>query len=260
MKRWLSIPIRLAITALVFCAGCSALGFGVDYVIDVLAEQRLFTEITQTAQILKNTLNEFQLTQTMAKEMTHASYWNSLAMRYVINPPTDLYRETDGWSSIYTAGGNVNQTWSNSTVPVEPDPYYTSGPGTDFASTTATAELADSAAEDSLATVQQFYRNKTANDTARKALQTDFANGGNNTYLGQARIANGIGLQTLSTQQDILTQLVNVTRIQALALKQIRDQDADDNNFITDLHRYQASQGVQIGSGLASEFQSYNLP
>ncbi|MFZ0592345.1 MAG: hypothetical protein WAM39_17935 [Bryobacteraceae bacterium] len=259
-KRVWSIPAKILLTAIVFSAVSKGALFGFEYVIDVLAEQRLLTEVAQTAQVIKNTLDELQLAQTMAGEVTHASYRKSLLMQIILNPPTNLYGETTGWGQIFTGGASVNPTWSNSTIPVEQDRYYTNGPGTTFAATTATAEIADSAAEDSLAAVQQFYQNKPVNNTATQALQADFQNGGNDTYLGQARIANGIGFQELSTQQDLLTQITNLTRIETVMLKQVRDQNTDGNNFITDLHQYQATQGVSIGGGLASEFQAYSLP
>jgi hypothetical protein len=229
-------------------------------VIDVLAEQRLFTEIAQTAQVVKNTLDDVQLAKAMAKEVTSPAYWNSLGMQYVLNPPSNLYRETDGWNSIYTNTGSVNQTWNNSTIPVEKDPYYMDGPGTTFASTTATSEIADSAAEDSLANVQQFYRNKLKNDQATKALQSDFANPNNNTYLGLAKVGDGAALQSLTTQQDQLQQQTNEVRLLTVLVKQVRDQNADANNFTTDFHRYQAGQGITINSSLISEFKNYTIP
>ncbi len=259
-KRLWSIPAKILLTAVVFSAVSKGALFGFEYVIDVLAEQRLLTEVAQTAQVIKNTLDELQLAQTMASEVTHASYWKSVIMQIILNPPTNLYGETSGWGQIFTGSANVNPTWTNSTIPVEQDRYYTSGPGSTFASTTATAEIADSTAEDSLAAVQQFYQNKPANNAATQALQADFANPANDTYLGQARIATGIGFQELSTQQDLLTQITNLTRIETVLLKQVRDQNTDGNNFITDLHQYQATQGVSLGSGLAAEFQAYSLP
>jgi hypothetical protein len=262
MRRSRAVPIlaKLTLTVVVFSAVSKGALLGFDYVIDVLAEQRLLTEVAQTAQIIKNTLDQFQLAQSMASEMTHPSYWKSLAMQIIVNPPKNLYGETNGWDRIYTAGAPVNLTWNNSTIPIQSDPYYSGGTGTSFAATTATAEIADSAAEDSLASVQQFYQNKPVNDTATQALQTDFANTGNNTYLGQARITNGLGFQQLSSQQDMLIQLTNLTRMQVVALKQLRDQNTDANNFISDLHQYQATQGASIGGGLAAEFQAYTLP
>jgi hypothetical protein len=259
-KRFWSVTAKLILTVLVFSALSKGAFFGFEYVIDVLAEQRLLTEVAQTAQVIKNTLDQFQLAQTMASEVTHASYWKSVLMQIILNPPRNLYGETNGWDQVFTGGANVNSTWNNSTIPVEQDRYYTNGPGSTFASTAATAEVADSTAQDSLAAVQQFYQNKPINASATQSLQADFQSGANNTYLGQVRITNGIGFQTLSTQQDALTQLTNLTRIETVLLKQVRDQNADANNFITDLHQYQAAQGVSIGGGLAAEFQAYSLP
>lgn len=257
--RVLPILAKLTLTAIVFSATSKGALLGFDYVIDILAEQRLLTEVAQTAQIIKNTLDQFQLAQSMASEMTHASYWKSVAMQIIVNSPRNLYGETIGWDRIYTAGAPVNSTWNNSTIPIQSDPYYSGGIGTSFAATIATAEIADAAAEDSLASVQEFYQNKPVNDAATQALQTDFSVAGNNTYLGQTRITNGLGFQQLSSQQDMLTQLTHLSRMQAVALKQLRDQNTDANNFVSDLHQYQA-QGASLGGGLAAEFQAYSLP
>lgn len=91
-----SIQVKILLTAVVFSAVSKGALFGFDYVIDVLAEQRLLTEVAQTAQVIKNTLDEFQLAQTMASEVTHASYWKSLIMQIILNPPANLYGETNG--------------------------------------------------------------------------------------------------------------------------------------------------------------------
>ena len=256
------VGARLVLTALVFSALSKGALLGVDFVIDILSEARLLTQVGQTAQVIANTLNTLQLAQTMAAEVTHASSWKSLVMQIILNAPSNLYGETTGWDRIWTGGAPVNPTWNNSSIPIQQDPYFApTTPGfPTFAATTATAEIADATAQDSLASVQQFYQNKPVNDQATQALQSDFADPGNDTYLGQARITNGVGLQQLSSQQDQLTQLTNLTRLQSVLVKQIRDQNADVNNFTADLHRYQATQGVTINAGLADEFQAYSIP
>jgi hypothetical protein len=256
-KRIWRIPAKLVLATLVYGAICECGAISINFVIDLLTESRLLTQVSQNATEIQQTLRQLQLAQTMATELTHPSAWKSLIMHIVINAPRNLYGETVGWDQIWTAGAPVNVTWFNSAIPLEQDPYYTSGPGTAFAANTATAEIADATAQDALASVQTFYQNKPLNDTATQALQSDFADAGNDTYLGQARVTNGIGLQALASQQDMLTQLTNLTRIQSVAVKQIRDQNTDGTNFSTDLHMYQATSGVSIGGGLAAEFQAY---